>query len=72
MTSTKRISDLESSVLYLENRNSELEEQVQKSVENNEKLSERLDLLGKFYFLQDVCGAEQQQNVLSCVCQKQN
>ena len=49
MISTKRISDLESSVLYLENRNSALEEQVQKSVETNEQLSERLDLMGKFF-----------------------
>merc|ERR1711874_505887 len=41
----KRISDLESSVLYLESKNSALEEELEKNRNQNEKLLERLDLV---------------------------
>jgi len=45
MAALKRISDLESSVLYLESRNSSLESQFEKSMKLSEKLVERLDVV---------------------------
>ena len=46
MAALKRISDLESSVLYLESKNSELQSQFDKSMKISEQLIERIDRAG--------------------------
>jgi hypothetical protein len=53
----KRISDLESSVLYLESRNSELASQFEESRRIGEKLNERLELVGMVIclFIKHIC-----------------
>ena len=50
MAALKRISDLESSVLYLESRNTDLESQFEKSRKISEQLVGRLELVGM-----DIC-----------------
>ena len=52
MAALKRISDLESSVLYLESKNSELQSQFDKSMKISEQLIERIDRAGIIHIKQ--------------------
>ena len=47
MAAIKRIENLESSILFLENRNTELMNKFEESLRLSENLSKRLNELGK-------------------------